>query len=359
MQVNQKLYSLYKEKAPELLDILEEKDGLSIIKRDSKTDHCVKFEKGICGIQAKHGSDYLGDACHFFPRITRKIGSKTVMSAALSCPEITRLVLTSPNPFEFNEVNIERLPESLQDHLTNDLNEEDTLLIINQLINIINDKKVKPETALIKIATLARSLDNLPKESWFKALGALSPIAEQLAQAKKLNENDPYFLIQSFVLLAKASNNKLSPKLKEIFHDIAEALKIDINWETAEVVINQTGSFEKYSSLYKQLNNEELEEILRRYLITSFIISFLPFSTTVEKVQDQVLIAAAKYSLIKLAIVTLVDLTNFKLNESKIITLIHSLSRFLDHLSNPNFLLTVFKDYGWGEEGRLRSLLEA
>jgi hypothetical protein len=359
MQVNHKLQALYKEKSPELLDTLEERNGLSIVKRDSKTDYCIKFENGICGIHAKHGSDYLGDACHFFPRIIRKIGNKTVMSAALSCPEITRLVLTSSNPFEYNEISLERLPETLHEHLINDLSEEEMLLIINQLISIIDDKKVKPGQALIKIATLARSLDNLPKKDWYKALQALSPIAEQLAQAKKLDENDPYFLIQSFALLAKASNNKLSPKLKDIFLDIAHALNIEINWDTAEVIINQKDSFEKYSSLYKSLNNERLEEIFRRYLISSFIISFLPFSSSIEKVQDQVLILGFKYSLVKLAIITLVDLTNSKLNESKIFTLIHSLSRFLDHLSNPNFSLTVFKQYGWGEEGRLRSLLEA
>jgi len=57
----------------------------------------------------------LGDACHFFPRATRSIGERTIMSASMSCPEIARLMtLLSNTPLEYVDGTIDRLRHSSQ-----------------------------------------------------------------------------------------------------------------------------------------------------------------------------------------------------------------------------------------------------
>lgn len=75
MQLDDVTFRKYESEAPELLDaVAQGHDGGHIMRRDKQTDFCVKFTDGLCGIHKDYGSDFLGDACHFFPRVTRQVG---------------------------------------------------------------------------------------------------------------------------------------------------------------------------------------------------------------------------------------------------------------------------------------------
>src|SRR5579885_2432723 len=72
MQLDAAMRARYASEAPELLEaVADDGAGGFIMKRDPQTDFCVKFENGLCGIQQKYGTAFLGDACHFYPRSTR------------------------------------------------------------------------------------------------------------------------------------------------------------------------------------------------------------------------------------------------------------------------------------------------
>lgn len=51
----------------------------------------------LCGIQIKHGSEYLSEVCVSYPRTSRRIDGLIEKALYLSCPEAARLVLLNPN----------------------------------------------------------------------------------------------------------------------------------------------------------------------------------------------------------------------------------------------------------------------
>ena len=51
----------------------------------------------LCGIQLKHGSEYLSEVCVSYPRTSRRIDGLIEKALYLSCPEAARLVLLNPN----------------------------------------------------------------------------------------------------------------------------------------------------------------------------------------------------------------------------------------------------------------------
>ncbi len=51
----------------------------------------------LCGIQIKHGSEYLSEVCVSYPRTSRRIDGLIEKALYLSCPEAARVVLLNPN----------------------------------------------------------------------------------------------------------------------------------------------------------------------------------------------------------------------------------------------------------------------
>jgi len=51
----------------------------------------------LCGIQIKHGSEYLSEVCVSYPRTSRRIDGLIEKALYLSCPEAARLVLLNPS----------------------------------------------------------------------------------------------------------------------------------------------------------------------------------------------------------------------------------------------------------------------
>ncbi|MBI5612289.1 MAG: flagellin lysine-N-methylase [Gammaproteobacteria bacterium] len=65
-----------------------------------RPDHsCVHLAAdGLCGMQARHGAEYLPAICRDYPRIQPYTPVRRLFSATLSCPEVVRLVLFAGNP---------------------------------------------------------------------------------------------------------------------------------------------------------------------------------------------------------------------------------------------------------------------
>ena len=72
MPVDSVQLARYREKAPELLDTVDLAQG--IMKKDAPVGRCGQLCEGLCAIQNNYGSDFLGDSCHFYPRIVHSIG---------------------------------------------------------------------------------------------------------------------------------------------------------------------------------------------------------------------------------------------------------------------------------------------
>ncbi|WP_131997246.1 flagellin lysine-N-methylase [Acidipila rosea] len=66
------------------------------IQHDSR-GFCPFLEESLCGLQKKHGPEYLSHTCANYPRSSRQIDGLTEKTLLLSCPEAARLVLLEQN----------------------------------------------------------------------------------------------------------------------------------------------------------------------------------------------------------------------------------------------------------------------
>ena len=129
MQVDQATHDRYQTQAPELLDSIEQAEESPWIMRKNPDNFCVKFEDGLCGIHKNYGDRFLGDACNFYPRVTRLLGTQIIMTASLSCPEIARLALFDNEPAVMTPAQEERLPSTTKNYLPDGMNEDDAMKV--------------------------------------------------------------------------------------------------------------------------------------------------------------------------------------------------------------------------------------
>ncbi len=353
MQVDKEHIELYKKEAPDLLDAVTSGEAEYIMKRDPKTDYCIKFKNGLCNIHKDNGDKFLGDACHFYPRINRKFGNQKLMSAALSCPEIARSVLYGDNPFEIIEKNIDRTPASIKDYLPDGVGEEDSFAIISALLDLTGDESKSPELIISTIVSIAHSLQHTDSAIWVDGINMLINMAEvRLPDAEK-SPNDSYFLLQTLAALIHASKPTARPNLDRIFKNMEIACGISINRETLDIMQN-IGGENKILELDKkyQNNREEIAPILRRWIQAQLSISSFPFAGFGESIIDKAVILAVRFATVKLAIIS-----SDKYDKDTIITIIQSISRFMDHLADPELSMKMYEDADWIREARLGALV--
>jgi len=118
MQLSAETVQKFEREAPELLPAVDSGEAEFIMKRDPATDFCVKFDAGWCSIHRDYGPEFLGDACHFYPRVTRALNDTVVTSMALSCPEGARSMLFGDAPFAFTAREEIRTPFTLTNYLS-------------------------------------------------------------------------------------------------------------------------------------------------------------------------------------------------------------------------------------------------
>lgn len=98
------------------------------------TDYCVKFDAGWCAIHRDYGPEFLGDACNFYPRVTRALDDHVFTSIALSCPESARLMLYGEDPFGADPREELRIPFSLRNYLPQGMSADDALALHRKFV---------------------------------------------------------------------------------------------------------------------------------------------------------------------------------------------------------------------------------
>lgn len=362
MQVDEPTLARYRKEAPDLLKSVEPggADAAVIMRKNPGTGICVKFENGLCGIHKKHGANLLGDACHFYPRVTRVVGKSVIMTASLSCPEVARLAFTLDNANSLESATVERLPYGMKDYLPPDLTEEGALAAHQAFLDETGNTTVRPEQIFARIANASRSLERVKKSDWPNAAGFFLKNADMRLPEPVLWENDPYNLLLSLAGLITASQRPPAPRLKETIGEMETALGAKINWQTLQMDIADDAH--KRGETMKKLWQEQLaakyDPVLRRWLAMQLSLAFYPFGGFGETLSDRVTIIGVRFAIFKLAILSAGTIHGVALPEETVVRIAQSLARFLDHLADATYSLTIYGETGWREEGRLRGLLE-
>ncbi len=355
MQVDKDTVERYKTQAPELLNAVTSGEAEYIMKRDPQTDYCVKFDTGLCGIHKQYGSDFLGDACHFFPRITRHFGETTHMGASLSCPEIVRLITESDDPFSLAPVAVERLPHSIKDYLPAGMSSEDGVAIMRRFIDASQDPHADASQIMRRFITVSKSLQNVSTERWKDGIGFLFTTADNriIPAAKEIE--DPYRLLHALAGLIHAANAHKRKRLMDVFHGIEKALHATIDWVTLDIGTYDL-TFNTAESLYNDNALHTIQPFLKKWIGAQSIMNSLPFGGYDIPLSDRVAIMAVRFATVKLALLSHIN-HDGTLDNATAIRVIQALSRFLDHLADPTLSLSIYRDAGWLSEGRLNGVV--
>lgn len=359
MQVTKETVALYKNKAPELLDAVTSGEAEHIMRRDPSTDHCVKFESGLCGIHRQYGTSFLGDACHFFPRITRKLGEHTVMTAALSCPEVTRLALLEESGFTSHKTTIDRLPFTLKNYLPDDMNADEALAIHHLFLEQALDESASAERIMARLSSVTRSLEMMPRTQWKEALAFYFKMADGRLPALESAIADPFNLLHLLNMLISASKMTPRPRLDATITSMAHALSVVIE-KNPPNLITSDGSLDAWmhiSACYHQLWYAELQPILKRWVAAQLSIALFPFAGFGATLSERITIIGVRFATVKLALVSACHAYGMVPAEAEIVRVVQSIARFMDHLADPTSSLDLYRQTGWTRESRLRSLI--
>lgn len=359
MQLCSRTVDLYKDKAPELLESVTSGEAEHIMRRDEATDYCVKFEGGWCGIHAKYGEDFLGDACHFFPRVTRQLGEHTIMSASLSCPEIVRLGLIQGVGFTPSASEIERLPYTLSDYCPQELEPDKALALHQFFVDSAGDEAISAPRAMARLRSVAASLQAVDVASWGVAAPFYWNNADSRLPAPEANIADPFNLLNALQGLVGASKLVARDRLNRVIGDIEQALKVTLNWQTLGIETRDESlpAQQQMQQNWQQQWQQSFQPVLRRWLQAELSVMCFPFAGLGETLTDRASLLGVRFATLQLALMSACQLQQKRIDDSEVVRIVQSLARFLGHLAEPTLCLQIYNETGWLREARLRALV--
>lgn len=363
MQVDEPTLARYRKEAPELLEAVEPggKEAPWIMRKDPGTGYCVKLEGGLCGIQKKYGDQFLSDACHFYPRVTRKLGDSIVMTASASCPEIARLAFAMENAFAFEDASAGRLPNALKNYLPEELSTEDAMRTHQAFLDAVDDASVSPEHVFARIASVSRSLELIKKKDWPNAAPFYLKHADVRLPPPETQPADPFNLLLALAGLLGASHKKTTPRLQQTISDMEKSLVATIDWQSMLIRTDDKSlaAWQALKTAWHETLAAHYDTILRRWLQMQLSLTMHPFAGLGEKLSDRVTIIGVRFATFKLALMCGCDIHGGVLPEESAVRIAQSLARFLDHLGDAAFSLQIYAETGWVSEARMRGVLES
>ncbi|MDX2073094.1 MAG: flagellin lysine-N-methylase [Alphaproteobacteria bacterium] len=357
MQLDAPTLAKYESAAPELLAAVErEEGGLPVMRRDPATRHCVKMENGLCGIHKRYGDAMLGDACHFYPRVTRTLGQKTLMTATPSCPEIVRLMLALEMPFAPVDGAALRLPHSLKNYLPEGMDEAVALAVHQAFLDCALDASLAPQQALAHIASVARSMELLDAKTLDQSVPLYLRLAGGRLPVAEAHPADAFNLLHALCGLIVASHKPISDRLRKTISDMERSLQATLDWERVQISLGE-GSAAALADIRAkwQEASPHYAHALRRYLAMQLSLALFPFAGLGGNASERVTFIGVRFATIKLALACAHHLHGPLAGED-IVRIIQSLSRFMDHLGDAAFSLSIYAETGWNKEARLLAL---
>jgi hypothetical protein len=343
MQLTPETLAKYKAEAPKLMDAVSSGEAEFVMRRDPATDYCVKFESGWCGIHREYGEDFLGDACHFYPRITRALGATLVTSAALSCPETARLMLYAPEALALSERSEVRVPYSLRNVLPQGLSEDAAVLIHQAFLDVAGDANHSAAHNLMRVSALARAIEMQPVSAWLEALPLYLSMIESRIPPAEPQPADLFNVLHALHGLIAASP-KQRDALMAMVGAMAEILGVRFEAGGGIQLENDAAARALKVLAHMRAQSVHLAQL------SQALFPFAGFGTTLS---ERITIIGVRFATMRLALATL----GVQPSETEVVHIVYTVSRFMDHLADPTLSLTMYRETEWVREARLRALI--
>ncbi len=356
VKVDTPTLSLYQEKAPQLLTMVETREGVgTVLAFDKTTGCCPKLEQGSCQIHSTRGTDFLTDTCHLYPRITRALGEKVIVTATLSCPEIARLALIERPSVALAPTTVDRVPEAMRNYLDPQAGAEEALAVCADVQHI----STSPEQHLITLATEAFVLSSAPMVQWPALRKTLAPKLPGAIPEPVTHPHDVLFMLIVLTTLVTACKIKPTARLKEVIALMEQALNVELLWDQA-TANTQPDTFTRIESLHQRYaahHQSTLAPILLRVLEMQLSSSLYPYAGLGTTPSERITWLAYEYALTRLALMCAADVSGGKPQESLTIQVVQTIARVLDHVGTLENAMPMLREIGWPDPARLAGLL--
>jgi len=358
MQVDKATVARYERDAPELLEAVTSGEAEHIMRRDAETDYCVKFDKGWCGIHASKGTEFLGDACHSFPRVTRQLGPDiTVQTASLSCPEVTRLALAANADQSWQQAPIERLPHSLRQYAPEAVEPDQAWQIHQEFLAATQDEAADAPRIVARLHAVCESLALVDQATWPMAVPFYLKTADTRLTQPEAATVDAFHLFHALYGLVNAAPPSSRPRLEAVLETIRQAL--DVQVEGASATLQQGAeSFKQLQAMQEawRFSQAQWQPFLKRWLYAQLSIALFPFAGLGASLSDRMVIIGVRLATLQLALQAHL-LVQGTLTEDDALRITQSLARFMDHLADPTLSMQIYTETGWIKRERLWGLL--
>ena len=329
--------ALYQAKAPELLATVDTATGS--MKRAADGKDCGQLCEGRCSIQTRYGTDFLGDSCHFYPRLVHRLGETQVMTGSTSCPEMLRLMLDEKRPFMLSETSLERMPGIRRDILPVGMSEAEAMATMQEYIAIAQDEVVSPEGMMARIITAACGADASTTTPT-----TLHPIYYALA------------LTDAF------ADQPRNVRLHDVMMVMEHALGCQFD-RAARTLSFAPDAANRVVQLQARWNIDAraaLAPMMRRWIEGQLAMIAFPFGgltgiTTVGRTAMLV----QHFATMRLALMCHVAQNGVPPDEATCLRVMQTLSRFMDHLADAKLTTMIHRDLGWTDAAALQALVQS
>ena len=326
----------YRAEAPELMGTVDLAAG--IMKKDAPVGQCGQLCEGLCAIQNTYGADFLGDSCHFYPRIVHAIGGRQLMVGSTSCPEMLRLILDEQNPFVREEVTLARMPGIRRDILPEGATSEQMLAVMDEFMALAADEKRSPETIIANIiTTISEGMD----------AGAAKPV----------NASAIYYAL---ALTEAFTNQPRRAPLDGVMRAMEAALGCRFSREerTIGFAPDAANKLVQLNLRWHQQAGTLLAPMLRRWIQAQLAMTAFPFGgLSGLSAFEHTAVLVQRFATMRLALMCHVAEDGTPPDAATAIRVVQVLSRFMDHLADAKLTQMIFRDMGWTTPNQLKKLM--
>ncbi|MFD2615559.1 flagellin lysine-N-methylase [Paenibacillus gansuensis] len=333
------------------------------IQMDSNGSCPLLTKQGLCGIQLKHGEEYLSKVCSVYPKLNHVIDGRVERSGVVSCPEVARKALLNPNPMEFNVVE-EEVHEHHRPAIALTLNSGDDeksffwdLRVFS--IQLLQNRNYTIEDRLIILGMFymecSEAIAEKNDDHIAQLIGDYSHAVDTGALNGTLREVPSVVGVQIELLklLTDIVLQKKNKRYEECFNEFLMGLGFKRNESLSSITANYKKAYKDYYAEY--FNSREY--IYENYLVNYVFSKLFPFSTK-GSVFDSYLMLVLHYALIKMQLIGIAAF-NKQLNDEIVIKLIQSFSRNFEHSEGVlRGILKILKETGYTQMSHLMILIK-
>ncbi len=346
--------TLYAERAPELLAIIDTKEN--ILKREPTGQHCAQLCEGICRVHAQYGTDFLGDACYFYPRLLHNIGGELRMSGAISCPEMLRLIMHEAEPFARAPATTDRLPVHRRDLVPEGWDSATVHDVIDAALACAEDETLTLEAIVARLLTLAEIMPASAPDNWQQHwLAACENVPTPIAK-----EGDSHTLYYALALTEAFGAPGMSQKLTGIMQAMEQALCCRFERPTRDMQFldGSRGVAQRLQQRWQMDAAAALAPMLRRWIQAQLVMTAFPFGGFhAIGYEQRGAVLVQRFATVRLALMCQLPTSGAVLSDQQVMDTMQGLSRFMDHLADAKLTMQIHTDAGWASPERLRGLI--